>query len=124
MYPMLKHFHLTFVGITVILFLLRFFWLQRQSPMLQKKWVKIVPHINDTLLLISAIALIVYLGIYPFQTAWLTDKLVGLVGYIVFAAIALKARQKLWQWFGFVVAMGWLAVLFHVATSKQAIMFG
>ncbi|WP_342807460.1 SirB2 family protein [Alteromonas sp. M12] len=54
---MTKHLHLTAVALSIILFILRFVWLQRNSTLLHKKWVKIVPHVIDTLLLVTAITL-------------------------------------------------------------------
>jgi len=121
MYMMFKHLHLTFIAISVVLFVLRFIWRLRDSDLLQRKWVKVVPHVNDTLLLLSALGLMTVLSQYPLQTPWLTDKLIGLFGYILGGLIALKATQRKVQWLGFVVAIGWLLFLFHVALSKQAI---
>ncbi|RUO65626.1 Uncharacterized membrane protein SirB2 [Pseudidiomarina planktonica] len=124
MYMMFKHLHLTFIAISVILFVVRFIWRLRNSPKLQQKWVKVVPHVNDTLLLISAIMLMMQINQYPFQTPWVTDKLIGLIGYILAGLVALKATTKVWQIAGFVVAIGWLGFLFHVALSKQSLIFG
>ena len=51
MYPMMKHSHLLFVVLTVFLFnlrfLLRWVWPEKNLP----KLLKIMPHLNDTLLL-------------------------------------------------------------------------
>lgn len=121
---MFKHLHLTFIAISVILFVVRFIWRLRNSPKLQQKWVKVVPHVNDTLLLISAIMLMLQINQYPFQTPWVTDKLIGLIGYILAGLVTLKATTKVWQITGFVVALGWLGFLAHVALSKQALIFG
>lgn len=121
MYMMFKHLHLTFIAISVILFVLRFSWRLRDSEMLQRKWVKVVPHVNDTLLLLSAIGLMVVLQQYPFQTAWLTDKLIGLIGYIIAGVFALKSQTRGKQWGGFIVAVVFLLYLLHIALSKQAL---
>ncbi len=66
-YILLKHIHLTCVALTFILFSLRGFWMLSESALLQKKWVKIAPHVIDTLLLVSAIALAITLQISPFE---------------------------------------------------------
>ncbi|MFC0074061.1 SirB2 family protein [Samsonia erythrinae] len=88
--------HLATVGISISLFVLRFFWLCRQSPLLQQRWVKILPHINDTLLLISGIGLIILSHVYPFTfgNSWLTEKLFGVIIYILLGAIALGKRPR------------------------------
>ena len=51
MYAAFKHLHVLFVLISISLFLFRFVLLLLDSPLLKKKWLKIVPHVNDTLLL-------------------------------------------------------------------------
>ena len=90
MYAAIKHIHLLTVAISLGLFLLRSVWMLLDSPQLQKRWVKILPHIIDTALLVSALSLCVVIGQYPFAEGWLTAKVLGLVAYIVFGTIALK----------------------------------
>jgi len=124
MYMMFKHLHLTFIAISVVLFVVRFVWRLRDSEKLNQRWVKIVPHVNDTLLLLSALMLMLQINQYPLQTPWLTDKLIGLFGYIFAGLVTLKARSRALQVTGFVVAIGWLLFLLHVAISKQALISG
>ena len=57
---------------------------------LARRWVRIVPHVIDTVLLLSAIGLMLILRQYPFVHDWLTAKLVALITYIVLGSIALK----------------------------------
>ncbi len=64
-------------------------WMLRESPLLQKRAVKIVPHIVDTLLLLSAIGLVGIIGFGP-NAAWLSAKIAGLIVYIVLGTFALK----------------------------------
>lgn len=123
MYMMFKHLHLTFIAISVVLFVVRFGWRLANSAKLQQKWVKIVPHVNDTLLLASAVGLMVVTGQYPGQVEWLNDKVIGLIGYILAGVITLKATRKQWQIGGFLLAVGWLLFLFHTAFSKQSLIF-
>jgi uncharacterized membrane protein SirB2 len=91
---MIKVIHMSTAFISISLFLLRGFWVFRASPMMNKKWVKILPHINDTILLITAILLVLSIQQYPFVDAWLTAKFIALIIYIVFGMFALK-RAKL-----------------------------
>jgi len=58
--------------------------------MLARRWVRVVPHVVDTVLLASAIALAVMIGQHPLTHDWLTAKLAGLFAYIVLGTIALK----------------------------------
>jgi uncharacterized membrane protein SirB2 len=89
-YPLIKQIHLLTVVVTLVLFVLRGAWMMADSPRLKARWVRIVPHLNDTLLLASGIALAVLLQQYPLVHGWLTAKLVALILYIVLGTIALK----------------------------------
>jgi uncharacterized membrane protein SirB2 len=60
------------------------------SAHLQRRWVKILPHIVDTLLLASAIGLAVWSQQYPLQADWLSANVAGLIAYIVLGSVALK----------------------------------
>ncbi len=90
MYMALKHSHMLFAAISGLFFLVRGAWMLMESDMLQKKWVKIVPHVVDSGLLACAIGLCVILGQYPFVQDWLTVKVIMLIAYIVLGTVALK----------------------------------
>ncbi|WP_417656013.1 SirB2 family protein [Pseudidiomarina aestuarii] len=120
-YEALKHLHVTIVAVSVLLFVVRFFWRATGSSMAAKKWVKIVPHIIDTLLLLSIVGLLLHWQQWPWETPWLTNKLIGLVGYIVFGIIAMKATVAWIRYVGFVGALAWIMFLVHVAFSKTAL---
>jgi len=120
-YEALKHLHVTFVTASVLLFVLRFFWHTMDAAIGKQKWVKIVPHIIDTLLLLSIVALLLEWQQWPWETAWLSNKLLGLIGYIAFGFVAMKAKTKAMAYGGFIIALGWIGFLFHVAYSKQAL---
>ncbi|MEE3129434.1 MAG: SirB2 family protein [Pseudomonadota bacterium] len=120
MYMMAKHLHMTAVGLSILLFVFRFIWSQFDGSVLSKKWVKILPHIVDTVLLASAIWLCVILSQYPFVNAWLTFKVVGVVLYIVFGLFALKkAKTTMGKWSFFVAALAVLMATAMVAVTKQ-----
>lgn len=89
-YATLKILHLTTVAITLALFVLRGAWMAVGSPRLGASWARILPHLNDTVLLASGIALAWTLGLSPLEHGWLAAKLVALVAYIVLGTIALK----------------------------------
>jgi uncharacterized membrane protein SirB2 len=59
---------------------------------LQQRWVEVAPHVVDTVLLASAIALVWQLGRFEAIRAqsWLIAKIVALLAYIVLGSIALK----------------------------------
>ncbi|MFT8210026.1 MAG: SirB2 family protein [Symbiopectobacterium sp.] len=116
--------HLLAVAVTLSLFVTRFYWLCRQSPALHRRWVKVVPHINDTLLLVSGIALIVINRFYPFiaQESWLTAKLFGVIIYILLGHIALGRRQRSLslRWMAFILALVCFFLIAQAAITKLA----
>lgn len=124
MYEIVKHTHLTAIALSVLLFLVRFVLNALQSPMAQKKWLKIVPHIVDTVLLITVVTLCILLKQYPFVDAWVTEKLLALVMYIFMVTLALKlGRNGFMRGVGLVGALCSIAYAGMVAVSKQPILF-
>jgi uncharacterized membrane protein SirB2 len=82
------------------------------SPRLQARWARIVPHINDTLLLASGIALAVLMQQYPLVHGWLTAKLFALIAYIVLGTLALKRgktkAQRVTAWIAALLVFGYM----------------
>lgn len=97
-----KNIHVTCVILTWLLFFVRGIWMLRDSPLLGRKLTKRVPPLIDTLLLVSAIVLVVTSHQYPVTQAWLTAKLIALLFYIGLGMIALtygrtkKIRSAAW----------------------------
>ena len=87
-----KHFHVWFAILSISGFVLRFIWLNHRPQLLQQRWVKILPHVNDTALLASGVSMAIGFG-YSFHTfSWLLVKLLLVVVYIVFGALTLKLQ--------------------------------
>ena len=111
-YALIKHLHLVTIVITLALFLLRGIWMMMDSPRLQARWARIVPHINDTLLLASGIALAVLMQQYPLVHGWLTAKLFALIAYIVLGTLALKRgktkAQRVTAWIAGLLVFGYM----------------
>ncbi len=117
-----KHLHILTAVISIALFILRYWWQYRASPMASKRWVRIVPHVNDTLLLLSGVGLVLITHFYPFspQGAWLTEKLFGVIIYIVLGFIALGRRPRSQQirLFAFLLGLVVLYVIIKLAATK------
>ena len=96
-YLVIKPLHISFVLISYSLFLLRGIWMLRDSPQLQRRWVRILPHVNDTFLLVSGVTLAVITHQSPGSHPWLAAKIAALVVYIGLGTVAFK-RRKLWAW--------------------------
>jgi uncharacterized membrane protein SirB2 len=103
-YMTLKTIHVSCAVISYTLFLLRGLWLMNDSNIMRQRWVVIAPHVVDTVLLSSAIALALTIHQYPFVDAWLSAKVIALLFYIGLGSIALKyGRNKT------VRVLAWLA---------------
>ena len=120
MYTAFKHAHMTFAMLSGLLFVIRGVWMLVDSPMLTQRWVKIVPHIIDTLLLVCAIALMVIIQQYPFVNGWLTAKVVALVLYIGAGTIAIKrGKTKGTRAMAFGFALLCFFYMFSVAFARH-----
>jgi uncharacterized membrane protein SirB2 len=86
----LKIIHIGSVILSYLLFFLRGIWMMRDPANLQQRWVKILPHVIDTVLLSSAIALAVIIQQNPLNDSWLTAKVTGLLIYIGLGMVALR----------------------------------
>lgn len=93
MYHGIKHLHMLLAVLSLTGFVLRGIWMMTESGLLQRKLVRVLPHVVDTLLLVTAIALAVMLSQYPFVAGWVTAKVLGLVAYIVLGVIALRSGR-------------------------------
>lgn len=124
-YLAIKHLHITFAVLSGSFFLLRGLWMLADSPMLQRRWVKVVPHGVDTLLLASALVLVFWSGQYPFVQNWLTAKVIALIVYIGLGTIALKrGKTKTVRVTAFISALLVFAYIVGVAVTRQATIVG
>ncbi|WP_244846574.1 SirB2 family protein [Caballeronia sp. SL2Y3] len=85
----LRALHMTCAGLSIAGFVVRWIWMLTDSRLLAARATRIVPHIVDTLLLASAVALVAIIGFGP-NAAWLGAKIAGLVVYIVLGTFSLK----------------------------------
>lgn len=101
-YALLKMIHVSSVILSYLLFLLRGVWLIRDSTNLRQRWIKILPHIIDTVLLTSAVFLAMAIQQNPLQDSWLTAKVAGLLLYIALGMVAMRfgktRRTKIIAW--------------------------
>ena len=92
---LIKTIHVTCVVTSYTLFFLRGVWLIKGSPIMKQRWVKVVPHMTDTLLLASAITLAIGIQQYPGVNAWLTAKVVGMLFFIGLGMMAFRFSKTL-----------------------------
>ncbi|AZG74428.1 SirB2 family protein [Shewanella livingstonensis] len=125
LYPAVKHTHMMLVAMSVIFFIVRFVLHLRQSPIMEKKFVKVAPHVIDTFLLLSGFTLCFMIKQYPFVDPWMTEKITCVVAYIALGVMALKSnRNKLFKFFAFIGAIGWVVLAAKLAYFKQVVLMG
>jgi uncharacterized membrane protein SirB2 len=122
---LLKTVHISSAAGIFILFFLRGIWSLNGSNIMSQRWVKIVPHIVDTLLIVSAIALAFNTRQYPFVDAWLTAKVFALLLYILLGSVALRyGRSKTVRLTTWIMAQMVLAYIVLVAINHNPWLFG
>lgn len=119
-YTLLKHVHMTSAAVSIAGFVLRGLWMLGESPMLGRRWVRVLPHVVDTVLLGSAIALAFLLRAAPGYDGWLTAKVLGLLAYIALGTVALKrGRTKGQRTAAWVAAIAVFGYIVSVAFTKD-----
>jgi uncharacterized membrane protein SirB2 len=123
-YAALKMLHVISVAVSYLLFSLRSVWMMQGSAALQQRWVKITPHIVDTVLLASAIALAIMIHQDPIHNLWLSAKVAGLLLYIGLGMMALRfgksRRTRISAWIAAQIVFFYIVL---VAVTKNPLWF-
>jgi uncharacterized membrane protein SirB2 len=120
-YGVVKQLHLATVALSWALFFVRGLWMIADSPRLHARWVRVVPHVNDTVLLAAA----VYLATFHGLPAWIVAKLVALVAYILIGAVAIRrGPTKPVRIAAWIVAQVVYVYIVAVAVTKSPLPFG
>jgi uncharacterized membrane protein SirB2 len=95
------------------------------SPLLTARWVKVSPHIIDTILLLSAIMLASQWGWPALQMPWLLAKIIALLIYIVLGSLALRPglpqSVRILAWLAAIVTFAYIV---SVALTKNPLVLG
>ncbi len=82
------------------------------SQLLNKKITKILPHVIDSMLLVSAISLAAVLKYNPAEHNWLLAKIVALLIYIGLGVFALKPiltkKYRTYCWLAAILCYGYI----------------
>lgn len=127
MYFALKNIHMLAIALSAILLSIRYALLMANSSLLEKKVLKITPHVVDTVLLLTGVGLIISLGFIPFTPGneWFTEKVTCILAYFALGFFTLKvAKHKLLRTFAFFGALGWLVMAGKIAMTKMPALMG
>jgi len=119
-YLAVRWLHVGCAALTIAGFAARGVLMLRGSALLQHRFVRIAPHVVDTLLLASAVWLAWFLGQAPFVHGWITAKVLALLAYIVLGTIALKrGRTRGVRAGAFAAALAAAAYIVAVALTRD-----
>ncbi len=119
-YAAIKFVHVACAVLSIAGFAWRGLLMLRDSPLLRARPVRVLPHIVDTVLLLSAGVLAWKSAQYPFVEPWLTAKVLALVAYIVLGTVALKrGRSQRVRVVAFALALLTAGYIVSVALTKS-----
>ncbi len=120
MYIAVKYVHVISVILSLCGFVLRGLLMMQASSLLRMRWMRVLPHVNDTVLLVAALTLAAMSGQYPFLADWVTAKVFGVIAYIILGTLALREASKCGTriacWLASLVVFGWIV---SVALTRQ-----
>lgn len=120
MYSLLKLTHVTCAALSIGGFLLRGYWMMTSASLLQHRATRTLPHVVDTVFLLSGVAMLVMLSLNPFVVDWLVAKFVALVAYVGFGTIALRrGRTRGMRMLALAGAIAIFAYILGVALSHS-----
>lgn len=115
---MIKLIHIVIIFTAFIGFIARFTFSFLKPDILQNKAMKIIPHVIDTILLLSGLTLVIQGNWIDGEYGWIVSKLVLLLGYIVFGVMAMRCKGAK-RWVAFVAAIACFVYIFVIAVSKH-----
>jgi len=118
-YAAIKLVHMSAAALSFSLFALRGAWMLGSPQQLRQRWVRVVPHVIDTVLLASALWLAWRLG-GDNSRGWLAAKVVALFVYVALGTIALKrGKTRSVRLAAFAAAIATFGYIVSVAITKS-----
>lgn len=119
LYLPLKHLHMTAAILSLLFFAIRSYWSVTNSATLQKKVVRVLPHVIDSIFLGCGIALAGMLGQAALQP-WLLSKIVLLIVYILVGSVAIKhGRTAKTRGIAALIAIGIFVYIIGIAMNRS-----
>ncbi len=116
----IKTIHVLSAAISILGFFLRGMLMMFESSLMQTRWIRVIPHFVDTVLLVTAISLAVQFGFSPANSPWLTAKIIALLVYIGLGFVALRlGKTKQVRIVAWVAALVVFAYIVAVALTKS-----
>lgn len=123
-YVTLKLVHQGAVAISVAGFFVRGLASFAGAPWVRGRMARTLPHVVDTVLLLSALGLAWMLRLTPGNSSWLLAKIVGLVVYVMLGVVALRpGRPRGVRMVAWLAALATVAWIVSVAITKTPLGF-
>jgi uncharacterized membrane protein SirB2 len=122
-YTAVKLVHESAVAISAAGFFARGCGMLTSANWIRHRVARTLPHVVDTVLLLSAIALAAMLRITPTSAPWLGAKIAGLVAYVVLGVIAFRGRNRTVKATAWLAALLVFAYIVSVAITKSPLGF-
>lgn len=114
-YGTVKVIHQSAVALSFVGFLVRSGASLSGASWVQSRAARTLPHVVDTVLLVSALALVWMLRLNPYAAPWLTAKIIALLIYIALGFIALRPRLprrvRLAAWLAALASFGYIVAV-------------
>jgi uncharacterized membrane protein SirB2 len=122
-YGAIRNLHILTAVLSILMFSVRFLLIREPAGRL-RLWNRVLPHVNDTLLLTFAIMLCFATRQAPLVTPWLSEKVLTVILYILSGMFALKwAKSRKGQVIWFIIAVTLFAYAAHIAVNKSPLIF-
>jgi uncharacterized membrane protein SirB2 len=92
-YLFLKYLHIVCVAASFALFFVRGLWIMKAYPSAQEPWIRALPHVIDSLLLLSAVGMLVTAQRIEWAP-WMQVKLGLVVMYFGLAVVVFRAGTQ------------------------------
>ena len=123
-FELLKLLHMSCAFLSIGGFTLRGYWMVTDDSRLRRRATRVLPHLLDTLLLGSAIGMLVIWQVNPFSLNWLSAKIIALLLYIGLGMVAFRfGRTRQMQLVAFGMALLTAAYIVAVAYTKSPLAF-
>jgi uncharacterized membrane protein SirB2 len=119
-YLAVRALHVACAALSIAGFAARGALMLADSPLLRARFVRVAPHVVDTVLLASAVWLAWFLDQVPFVNGWITAKVLALLAYIALGTVALKrGRTRRVRLGAFAGALAAAAYIVAVALTRD-----
>lgn len=115
---MIKSIHILLALVSFFGFISRVVLSEINPEITQRKWLKISPHVIDTLLLFSGIMLIFQGSWLDGNYGWLVAKMIALLGYISLGVVVMHRRGTI-RWLALSGSVGCYVYILLVAVNKS-----